>query len=396
MKHIDWLHEAALLQDEITSLRETLHRSPELGNHEYQTASLIEQTLQRCGIKTQRLLGTAVIGTLVGDLPGPCAALRADMDALPVHEASAAACASEHPGRMHACGHDVHMAAALGAAMLLSKYRRLLCGTVKFLFQPDEEGDGGAQRMVAAGCMQGVSAVFGAHVAPDLPLGAVGVRFGKFYAASDTFQIAVRGKSCHAATPGKGVDALTAAAEAALALKKLPQELPEPCVLTVGTLHAGTAINVLAGEAEMTGIVRTLGPDSRAYLKRRVGETLEDISHRTSTQIELRLHESYPGVVNDAAETARVQAVAAHLLGEDAVRVLDAPTMTTEDFGYFLQAAPGSFYHIGAGCAAPLHSPTFFPDARAAVLAGALHAAVLADYFENPSAQSADVKGTEA
>lgn len=396
MNGIDWLHEAELLQGEITSLRETLHRNPELGNHEYQTAALIERTLQSCGVKTQRLLGTAVVGTLEGSAPGPCAALRADMDALPVNEASGAACASEHPGRMHACGHDVHMAAALGAAMLLAKHRQALCGTVKFFFQPDEEGDGGAQRMIAAGCMQGVSAVFGAHVAPDLPPGAVGVRFGKFYAASDTFQIAVRGKSCHGATPHKGVDALAAAAEAALALKKLPLELPEPCVLTVGTLHAGTAINVLAGEAEMTGIVRTLGPDSRAYLKRRMRETLDEVSRRTNTRIQLQLHESYPGVVNDDAQTVRVQTVAAQLLGKDAVHVLAAPTMTTEDFGYFLQAAPGAFYHIGAGCDAPLHSPAFFPDARAAILAGALHAAVLADYLENPSAQSADLKGTEA
>lgn len=396
MNGIDWLHEAELLQGEITSLRETLHRNPELGNHEYQTAALIERTLQSCGVKTQRLLDTAVVGTLEGFAPGPCAALRADMDALPVNEASGAACASEHPGHMHACGHDVHMAAALGAAMLLARHRQALCGTVKFFFQPDEEGDGGAQRMIAAGCMQGVSAVFGAHVAPDLPLGAVGVRFGKFYAASDTFQIAVRGKSCHGATPGKGVDALAAAAEAALALKKLPFELPEPCVLTVGTLHAGTAINVLAGEAEMTGIARTLGPDSRAYIRQRIRETLDEVSRRTGVQIQLRLHESYPGIVNDDAQTARVQTVAAQFLGEDAVHVLATPTMTTEDFGYFLQAAPGAFYHIGAGCDAPLHSPTFFPDARAAILAGALHAAVLADYLENPSAQTADLKGTEA
>lgn len=396
MKHIDWLHEAELLQAEITSLREALHRCPELGNHEYQTAAFVARTLQSCGIKTQRLLDTAIVGTLEGAMPGPCAALRADMDALPILEASCAACASEHPGHMHACGHDVHMAAALGAAMLLAKHRQALCGTVKFFFQPDEEGSGGAQRMIAAGCMQGVSAVFGAHVAPDLPLGAVGVRYGKFYAASDTFQIAVRGKSCHGATPHKGVDALSAAAEAALALKKLPQELPEPCVLTIGTLHAGTAINVLAGEAEMTGIARTLGPDSRAYLRRRIRETLDDVARRTGAQIQLRLHESYPGVVNDDAQTARVQAVAARLFGEDAVHVLSAPTMTTEDFGYFLDEAPGAFYHIGAGCSAPLHSPAFFPDARAAVFAGALHAAVLADFLENPSAQSADLKGTEA
>ena len=176
MTKIDWLREAEAISPEITALRETLHRRPEPGNQEFETAKLIERTLQACGIETERMLDTAVVGTLTLGKPGPCAALRADMDALPVTEQTHAVCSSEVPGVMHACGHDVHMAAALGAAMLLGKHRDDLCGTVKFFFQPDEEGTGGAQRMIAAGCMEGVDAIFGAHVAPDLPLGHIGVR----------------------------------------------------------------------------------------------------------------------------------------------------------------------------------------------------------------------------
>ena len=396
MTKIDWLREAEAISPEITALRETLHRRPEPGNQELETAKLIERTLQACGIETGRMLDTAVVGTLTLGKPGPCAALRADMDALPVTEQTHAVCASEVPGVMHACGHDVHTAAVLGAAMLLGKHRDDLCGTVKFFFQPDEEGTGGAQRMIAAGCMEGVDAIFGAHVAPDLPLGHIGVRFGKFYAASDTFRILVRGRSCHGATPEKGVDALAAACELALRLKKLPAELGEPCVLSVCTLRAGTAINVLAGEAELTGILRTLGHDSRAYMKRRLRETAAAVAEQTGAQIDVRLHESYPGIVNHDAQTARVRRVAARILGESAVTELEKPTMTTEDFGFFLDETPGSFYHIGAGCECPLHSPRFFPDARAAVTASALHAAILADVLEHPSADNADLKGSIA
>ena len=396
MRETDWLFAAEAISGEITALREALHRRPELGNQEFETAALIEKTLQGCGIQTARVLDTAVVGTLTGAKPGPCAALRADIDALPVTEETGAACASQVPGVMHACGHDVHTAAALGAAMLLSKRRDALCGTVKFLFQPDEEGTGGARRMIAAGCMEGVAAIFGAHVAPELPLGHVGVRYGKFYAASDTFRIVVRGKSCHGATPEKGIDALAAACELTIRLKRLSEELGEPCVLTVGTLRAGTAINVLAGEAELTGILRTLGKDSRAYMKRRLRETAAAVAEQTGAQIDVRLHESYPGIVNHDAQTARVRRVAARILGESAVTELEKPTMTTEDFGFFLDETPGSFYHIGAGCDSPLHSSRFFPDARAAVTASALHAAILADVLEHPSADNADLKGSIA
>lgn len=390
MRKTDFLREAGAMSGEIAALRAALHRRPELGNREFETAERIESTLQSCGIETRRLLDTAVVGTLTGGRPGPCAALRADMDALPVREETGAPCSSEVPGVMHACGHDVHMAAALGAAMLLAKHRAELCGTVKFFFQPDEEGDGGAKRMIAAGCMAGVDAVFGAHVTPELPLGHVGVRFGKFYAASDMFYLTVQGQSCHGATPEKGIDALAAACRLTLRLKELPGELNEPCVLTVGTLHAGTAVNVLAGEARLSGILRTLGQDSRAVMKRRLRETARAVAGETGTVIDVQLRESYPGVVNHDGETARVQRVAAALFGADAVTALDRPTMTTEDFGFYLNEAPGAFYHIGAGCAFPLHSPRFFPHEGAAVTAAALHAAVLADHLTGPSASGAE------
>lgn len=375
----DYLARARAIAGELADLRHAFHRQPELGNQEHQTAARIEAYLRGLNIPTRRLLGTAVAARLEGARPGKTVALRADMDALPLDEATGAAFASENAGVMHACGHDVHMTAALGAARLLAARREALSGAVVFLFQPDEEGRGGAQRMIEAGALEGVDAVFGAHVSPELPLGAVGVRYGKFYAASDTFRITVTGKSAHAAEREKGVDALGAAAELATRLIALPAEtLPgERAVVTVGTLQAGVAENALADRAELSGIIRTLGPEARARLKARFAETADAVMAKWGASAEVALRESYPGVVNHDGMTALAEGALASLLGGENVRRIDAPTLTTEDFGYFLMARPGSFYHIGAGCALPLHNRCFLPDDRAAVIAAAAHAAVI-------------------
>lgn len=374
----DFLSEAASLQSFLQAVRQTLHRAPELGNQEIRTSAYLRSILEPLGLTVENPFGTALCATLHGARPGRIAALRADMDALAVTEATGAEFSSRTPGVMHACGHDIHMTAAVGAAMLLAAHRETLCGSVRFLFQPDEEGCGGAQRFVDAGCLRGVDAVFGAHVSPELPLGSVGIRYGKFYAASDTFSITVRGKSAHGAEPEKGIDALQAAAQLAVRLVSLRTALNgERCAVTVGTLQAGTAINVVADTAQLTGILRTLGPDSRARMRALVTDAAAEIAAQTGTQIDVQLHASYPGVVNDDGASQLVYDTAVHLLGEPNVAVLQQPTLMTEDFGYYLSAARGCFYHVGAGCAAPLHSPQFLPDIRAAVTAAALHAAVL-------------------
>ena len=378
----DYLSEAAALGGTLRALREAFHAEPELGNQEFRTAARIEQTLHTLGIETRRATDTAVVATLRGGKPGPTVALRADMDALPVQEATGAAFASRVPGVMHACGHDVHVTAALGAAMLLSRHRETLPGTVRFLFQPDEEGSGGAARMIAAGCLDGVDAVFGAHVSPELPAGAVAVRYGKFYAASDMFTITVHGKGAHGAEREKGIDAIAAASLLVTRLLALPERLPgERSVVTVGALHAGTAGNILADTAVLEGILRTLGQDSRAGMKAWVAETCRAVEAETGVTIDCVLRESYPGVVNHDAETALVEETAKTLLGPERVHRIDAPSMTTEDFGYFLLARPGAYYHIGAGCPVPLHNAAFLPTAESAVTAAAVHAAVLHSYL---------------
>ena len=378
----DYLSEANNIAHELTALRRAFHMDPELGNREFHTAARIEAALGGWGIPTWRLLDTAVVGRLDGALPGPTVALRADMDALPLAEATGAEFASRNEGVMHACGHDVHMAAALGAARLLACHRDELKGSVLFLFQPDEEGRGGAQRMIEAGVLEGVDAVFGAHVSPELPLGHIGVRYGKFYAASDTFKIVVNGVSAHGAEREKGVDALGAAAALVNRLIDLPKRLPgERAVLSVGSFHAGTAENALAEQAEFAGIIRTLGPAARSEMKRLFRLAVDEVTAAWGATADVTLRESYPGVVNDDAMTALVEDAARELLGRDGVHVIEQPTMTTEDFGYFLMQRPGSFYHIGAGCSLPLHNTAFLPDEQAPVTAAAVHAAVIEKFL---------------
>ena len=378
----NYLREAAELQDTLRALREAFHAEPELGNHEFQTASRIEKALHALGIETERVTETAVVATLRGGRPGPTAALRADMDALPVQEATGAPFASRVPGVMHACGHDVHITAALGAAMLLARHRESLPGSVRFLFQPDEEGDGGAKRMIEACCLDGVDAVFGAHVSPELPAGHTAFRYGKFYAASDMFHITVHGKGAHGAEREKGIDAIGAAAQLVTRLLALPERFPgERSVVTVGSLHAGTAGNILADTAELDGILRTLGQDTRAAMKSYLLDACQIVENLTGVTIDCAIRESYPGVVNHDAHTARAEEAAQKLLGAENVHRIEAPSMTTEDFGYFLLERCGTYYHIGAGCEVPLHNAAFLPTADCAVTAAAVHAAVLHSYL---------------
>lgn len=385
---IDFLAEAAAIEADLIALRREIHRHPELGRREEQTARLVERELAALSIPSRRIAKTGVVGTLTGALPGATVALRADMDALPIQEQSGLSCASEVPGMMHACGHDLHTTALLGAARLLSAHRSELCGSVRFLFQPDEEGDGGAARMIAEGCMEGVSAVFGAHVAPEYPCGTVGVRYGKAYAASNPFDIVLRGRSSHGAEPHLGTDAILAAGALVTAIQSLVSRRVSPldsAVVSVGSLHAGTARNIIADEAHLSGIIRCFGPEMRSELTERLTAMAKAIAAAHGCEAEVRVQWGYSGIINDDAMTSRVQKSAESLLGAESVIVEPVPSLTTEDFGEFLACAPGSFWHIGAGHPGkenpPLHNPRFNPDEGALKIAAALHAQTVMDYL---------------
>lgn len=376
-----FLEEARAISSELKSIREDLHRHPELGNLENWTSLYIEKILNGLGLEVTHVLNTGLIARLHGAFPGPTIAIRADMDALPVSEMTGCGFESENAGVMHACGHDIHMTSALGCAMLLQKKVSDLHGDVLFVFQPDEEGSGGAQRLIDTGLLCGVNAVFGGHVAPDLPLGTVGIRYGKFYAASDVFYVKVSGVSCHGATPEKGTNSLLAASEMISRLSRIQSSTGDRFVLSVCQFNSGNACNVIAPNAEFSGIIRTLGPENRAEIKTMFKSVVEEVARDYGVEVDVSIRQSYGGIVNTDSETALLEKSALQLFGDCKVRRLENPTMTTEDFGCFTETFSGSFCHFGCGCELPLHSDRFLPSYETAVYASALYAQTVTNYL---------------
>ena len=371
---------ATQLLPQMAELRRDIHAHPELGRSEYRTAQTLEQFFAKLNIPTRRVADTGIEAVLDFGRPGPTVALRADIDALPITEATGADFASQTPGVMHACGHDVHTAAVAGAALLLLQDAQNLSGRIKFLFQPDEEGDGGAQRLVEAGTLDDVDVIFGAHVNPDLRSGTVGIRYGKFYAASNPFDITFIGKASHGAEPENGIDALSAAAEAEVAFQSLRREMEARhgrVIISVGSLHAGTARNIIADRAEMHGIIRTLGPEARQETVAKLEETIRTVAEKYGAELDVNIAWGYPGIVNHDEPTRLAEKAAKALLGEDKVIPITQPTMTTEDFGFYLDKVPGCFYHIGVGGSEAIHSCRFLPQDSAIATAAAMHGAVI-------------------
>lgn len=363
--------------DEIVAIRRELHQCPEIGRKEYKTTEIIISYLEKWGIEYERLIDTGVVATVKGAKEGLTTALRADIDALRITENTDVPFKS-HNGFMHACGHDIHTASLLGAAKIISENKSEVSGTVKFIFQPDEEGDGGAERLIEKGAMQGVDRVFGLHVRPEMKAGTLAVRYGKFYAASDIFEIDVIGKAGHCAEPHKNVDAIVIGAQIITALQTLISRNVSPldsAVLTVGTANGGTFRNTVAGKFSITGVTRSLGHKMRMYLRSRIKDTAEGIASAMGGEAVVRIIESYPGIVNEDSSVQYIEKTARDILGDKNVSVLTEPFMTTEDFGYYLDRAKGCFYHIGCECEYPLHSDKFCPDERAILTAMIMHTA---------------------
>ncbi len=372
--------EAKFFEGKILELRRILHADPELGNQEFRTADKIQKFLGELGIESRRILDTAVIADLKFSNPGKCVAFRADIDALPIDEKTGVEFASRNPGVMHACGHDVHMSALLGAALILKKHVNDsgLGGTLRFLFQPNEEVTGGAERMIEAGCLDGVDAVFGAHVSPEIPAGHVAVKYDEFYAAAELFDVEILGKSSHGAEREKGIDAIQATSELVTDILSMNAS---NAVITVGAFHAGTVRNIIADSAKISGMIRTFGIENREFLRQEIVRKCEAICKKFGTKFDANLSHGYVGVVNDNAMTDFVRNTAEKIFGADNVHVLHKHEYITEDFGYFLLERPGSFYHIGAGCEFPLHSNSFLPTDEAVLTGAALHAGIAAEFL---------------
>jgi amidohydrolase len=351
-------------------IRRDIHRFPELGFEEERTAATVERELAALGIEHRRVARTGVVGIVRGARPGKVAGLRADMDALPLTERSGESFSSEVPGKMHACGHDAHTAMLLGAARALQASREGLHGTTVLLFQPAEEGPGGALPMIEAGAMDDpkIDAVAMLHVDVRLDTGTVGFIPGACNAAADEFHVTIVGKGGHGASPHTAVDAIPCAAATVLALQNIAARETDPLktiVVTIGTINGGYRNNIIADRVHMTGTFRTQDAEIRAGVETRARRIVEHTAAAYGATGTLEMFWGYPAVVNDAglAQTFR-----AYMERETAVPVLAPPaTMGGEDFAYFAERVPGLLIRHGIrnvvkGSVHPGHSPEFRLD----------------------------------
>ncbi|RJX28459.1 MAG: amidohydrolase [Desulfurivibrio sp.] len=356
----------------MTDIRRTLHQHPELALQEFRTAEYVSAKLAELGIAHQNGIAGTGIAAFIGEKKNGArsVALRADMDALPITEKTGLPFASQHDGVMHACGHDGHMAMLLGAAALLKKQARLP-GRVVLLFQPAEEDEGGAEKMIAAGVLMGVDAIFGGHIERHYAVGEIAVQPGLICAFTDEFRINIRGPGGHAAKPHESADCIVAAAFLVTSLQTLVARETNPvypAVVTVGKIHGGTASNVIADQVVLEGTIRTTHIAARENIfesLRRMALAVRDL-YRTET--ELTLTPGYPPVINDQKIAEVARQAARQTVGENGVKSQPYPSLGGEDFSFYLKHIPGCFVRFGARRDdlphANAHSPVFDFDER--------------------------------
>jgi amidohydrolase len=356
----------------LITVRRDLHAQPELSLAEHRTADYIAAALRSmAGVDNIRtgVGGTGVVAEVKGRSAGRSVLVRADMDGLPLTEATDLPFRSRNPGVMHACGHDVHMAIALVLAERLAANQDRLPGSVRFVFQPAEESAGGAKPMIDAGVLDGIDRVIGLHVWATVPTGQVSVREGAMMASADWFTLTVRGKGGHGAAPDLTVDAVVIAAHIVTALQTLVSRETSPrapVVVSLGSIHGGSAFNIIAGEVEIQGTLRTFDAGLREQLLRRIAEQAQGVAQAMRGSCDLRHLSAAPPVVNDPTIAALVAEAARGVLGEKAVVPFE-PLMVGEDFSYFLEQRPGCFFLLGGAPEGPVvahHTADFRIDER--------------------------------
>lgn len=360
------LNRAAELQDEITGWRRHIHRTPEIAFDLHETAGFVAERLREfgCDEVVTGIARTGVVAIIRGNLgSGPTVGLRADMDALPITEATGKPYASTVSGKMHACGHDGHTAMLLGAAKYLAETRNF-AGTVAVIFQPAEEGGGGGREMVREGMMErfGITRVFGMHNLPGLAVGQFAIRPGAIMASTAEFDVVVRGRGSHAAMPHAGIDPIVIASQLVIALQTIAARTVDPIdsvVVSVTKLNGGEAYNVIPQEVRLAGTVRTLKENVVALAEQRMRAICEGIGIASGAEISIVFERNYPVTVNDSDEAVFAGDVAASVAGEAALDRDVAPMMGGEDFSYMLEARPGAFIFIGNGDTANLHHPAY-------------------------------------
>jgi amidohydrolase len=360
------LNRAAEMQDEVAGWRRHLHANPELGYDVFETARFVAEKLAAfgCDEVATGIGRTGVVGVIKGRLgDGGTVGLRADMDALPIKEATGKPHASRNQGKMHACGHDGHSAMLLGAAKYLAETRNFP-GSVAVIFQPAEEGGAGGLAMVRDGMMDrfGINKVFGMHNMPGLPVGNFAIRPGPIMAATAEFTITVKGHGGHAAQPHRAIDPIMAASQLVVALQTIVSRNTDPVdalVVTVTKFHAGEAYNVIPEHAEIAGTVRTLRGHVATAAHERMKAICDGVAATFGVTIAMNYHPNYPVTVNDPEETAFASDIAAEIAGDPNVERSTQPLMGGEDFSYMLETRPGAFIFIGNGESANLHHPAY-------------------------------------
>jgi amidohydrolase len=341
----------------VVDLRHRLHQIPEVAYQEYETAATIRRELERLGIRYEAGVDGAPTATiaLIGDLNKPCIALRADIDALPITERTDVPYTSRHEGRMHACGHDGHSAILMGTAAVLQEIQRELPVCVKLLWQPAEEGGGGAGKLVNAGVLDGrigpkVRAIFGLHGWPGLRVGTVATKPGPLLASTDNFMVTFIGRGCHGAFPHLGRDPIVTACETVVNLQQFVSRELDPtdaAVVTVGMIQSGTAVNVIPDTATIRGTARALNAATRQALSEAIHRRCAGIASANGCELRFEWNEGYPMTVNDPASADYVAAVARETVGADRFVPVARASMGGEDFAFYLERVPGCFFFVG-------------------------------------------------
>tara|TARA_Y100000590_G_scaffold470465_1_gene665391 strand:- start:12116 stop:13282 length:1167 start_codon:yes stop_codon:yes gene_type:complete len=338
-----------IIHEKIINWRRDFHQYPELGFQEHRTSAKIIEILEGMGVEPKSGVGKTGLTADMVFGEGPVIALRADMDALPIQETSDLKFSSKNSGVMHACGHDGHMAMLLGAAQLLSKTKSKFRGTVRLIFQPAEEGGGGARYMIKDGCLKDVKEIYGIHIWNYQPLGEIGIKEGPVLAAADEFDIIIEGKGGHGAAPQGTIDSIVVSSQLINSIQTIISRNTNPlesAVVTIGKIRGGDNHNIIADKVKLTGTVRAYTEKNRAMVKERLNQIIDGISKMSGAKILLKYHDGYPPTINHELPTKKVLHAAQKVVGDKAGPLY--LSMGGEDFSYYLKKIPGCFFFVGS------------------------------------------------
>jgi amidohydrolase len=368
------------IEKNIIDWRRDFHQYPELGFDEHRTSKIIGETLKEMGLAPKMNVGKTGVTADLSFGEGPTIALRADMDALPMQEASGLDFSSKHDGVMHACGHDGHMAMLLGAAKVLTQNGNSFNGTIRFIFQPAEEGAGGARYMIEDGCLDGVDEIYGIHVWNYQPVGEVGITDGPVLAAADMFEINIKGIGGHGAAPQGTVDAVVVSSHLVQALQTIVSRNTNPLestVVTIGTISGGHNFNIIADEVTLSGTARAYTEENRNLIKTRMAEIIDGVAKTFGAEISFDYEDGYPPTINHTDPVNKVLKAAERVVGEKAG--MPYLSMGGEDFSYYLQKIPGCFFFVGSApndqklFETPHHCSHFTMDERALLVGPSIY-----------------------